>query len=614
MMRTPALVSRGRAVIRGQSPTGAFVMAVLIIVFGVYIVYPVILIFVNSFNVAERVRDPFLFSFDNWRMAFSDASLFVALRNTFVVYFLYTGISFPVAIVIAWLLARTKMKFSYGLEFMFWVSFMLPGIAVTIGWTYLLDPHIGFINQLLWKLPFFERSFDGGPFNIYSVPGIIWAHLMANAISQKVMLLTPAFRNMDLSMEEAARVSGASNVRTMIRVTLPVMVPALSVVFMLNIVRIFQSFETEQILGTPINFYVYSTKIFQFVRYFDPPEYGQATALASLTLIIIAVVIPLQRWLLNRRRYTTVTGSFRPGLIDLGPWQWVSWSAIVFLLALLTVIPVLVLVGGSFMTRVGWFNLNDVWTLRHWQDVLGDRFFMQALRTTIVLSMSTAIISPLLFSMVAYVLVRTRWRGRAILDSLFWMSAAIPGMLAGLGLLWVFLSTPGLVAIYGTIFALLLVVILQGKLTSTQLIKGAYLQMGLDLEEAARVAGAGWFRTYLRIWLPLIMPTLVLIGTINFVLSAQATASIILLASRGTTTLSILALEKMTHADGTLLEQAGIVSLFIVGMTVVVALIARRFGLVLGVRHDVRSTAANTAPDAGAQGIAAANQATGLGR
>ena len=156
-------------------------------------------------------------------------------------------------------------------------------------------------------------------------------------------------------------------------------------------------------------------------------------------------------------------------------------------------------------------------------------------------------------------------------------------------------------------------VILQGKLTSTQLIKGAYLQMGLDLEEAARVAGAGWVRTYFRIWLPLIMPTLVLIGTINFVLSAQATASIILLASRGTTTLSILALEKMTHADGTLLEQAGIVSLFIVGMTVVVALIARRFGLVLGVRHDARGTATNAqAAEASQQSISSANQTSGF--
>ena len=217
MLRTTALVSRSRAVIRGQSPTGTFVMAVLVIVFAIYILYPVVLIFINSFNVAERVRDPFVFSFDNWRAACSDASLFVALRNTFLVYFLYTSISFPVAIVIAWLLARTKMKFSYGLEFMFWVSFMLPGIAVTIGWTYMLDPLIGFLNQLIWKLPFLEKSIDGGPFSIYSVPGIIWAHLMANAISQEVMQLTPAFRNMDLTMEEAARVSGASNVRTMIR-------------------------------------------------------------------------------------------------------------------------------------------------------------------------------------------------------------------------------------------------------------------------------------------------------------------------------------------------------------------------------------------------------------
>ena len=230
----------------------------------------------------------------------------------------------------------------------------------------------------------------------------------------------------------------------MIRVTLPVMIPALTVVFMLNIVRIFQSFETEQILGTPINFYVYSTKIFQFIRYFDPPEYGQATALASLTLIIIAVVIPLQRWLLNRRRYTTVTGNFRPGLIDLGPWQWVAWGSIVFLVALLTVIPVLVLIGGSFMTRVGWFNINDVWTLGHWQDVLGDRFFLRALRTTVVLSMSTAIVSRSSSQWSPYVLVRTRWPGRTILDSLLWMSASIPGILAGLGLLWVFLGTPAL--------------------------------------------------------------------------------------------------------------------------------------------------------------------------
>ena len=109
------------------------------------------------------------------------------------------------------------------------------------------------------------------------------------------------------------------------------------------------------------------------------------------------------------------------------------------------------------------------------------------------------------------------------------------------------------------------------------------------MEEAARVAGAGWVRTYVRIWLPLIMPTLILIGVLNFVIAAGATASIILLASRGTETLSILALDYMTNATIKQVEAAGIVSLFIVGMTMVVAVLARTFGLKIGVSHDMRA-------------------------
>ena len=228
-------------------------------------------------------------------------------------------------------------------------------------------------------------------------------------------------------------------------------------------------------------------------------------------------------------------------------------------------------------------------TMDHWTAVLNDRYFVGALRTTVTLATTTALLSPILFSIVAYVIVRTRWRGRAILDSLFWMSAAIPGMLAGLGLLWVFLRTPGLTVLYGTIWALMLVVVMQGKLTSTQLLKGAYLQIGSEMEEAARVSGAGWWRTYLRVWVPLIMPTMVLIGVMNFTIASGTTASIILLSSRDTVTLSILALNKMGADAGTEYEQAGIISLFMIAMTVVVAIIARVFGLGMGVRHDARA-------------------------
>ena len=591
MIGVPRVTSRNRAGGLRLPARSTYLMTVLIILFGMYVLVPVLLIFVNSFDVAG-VGEPRTWSLENWRIAFSSPDIFTALGNTFMIFGIYTVVSFPLAVLVAWAIARTKVKWAYGLEFMFWVSFMIPTISVTIGWTFLLDPSVGMLNKLLEQLPFVEN----GPFNIYSVPGIIWVHLMANATSGKVMLLTPAFRNMNVSLEEAARVSGANNFRTMLRVTLPLMIPAMTVVFMLQLVRIFQSFETEQILGTPIGFFVYSTKIFQFIRFFDPPNYGAAAALASVTLVLIAVIYPTQKWLTSRKHYTTVSGNFKPGLIDLGRVQPFVTAGIIFLIFLLTVMPILTLIGGSLMTRVGFFNATPMFTFKHWDLVLTDRFFIQSLKTTIILSSTTAIVSPLLFSLIAYIFVRTKWRGKQILEGVFWMSAAVPGILSGLGLLWLFLGFDIgggqrfdlLLPLYGTIYALIMVVVLQGKLTSTQLIKGVYLQMGADMEEAARVAGAGWLRTYFRIWVPLIMPTLILIGTLNFVIAAGATGSIILIASRDTQTLSIHALNLMTHSTGKQLEAAGIVSLFIVGLTVVVAVVLRRFGLGLGVRHDMK--------------------------
>jgi iron(III) transport system permease protein len=226
------------------------------------------------------------------------------------------------------------------------------------------------INVALTKLGLFEQ----GPFNIFSVPGIVWANLMGHGICVKVMLMTPAFRNMDATLEEAARVGGASNLRTLFRVTLPLMISPMMMVFALQLLRVFQSFETEYLLGMPFGFFVYSTKIYSLIRN-QIPNYGEATVLASITLTMIALVIPLQRWILERRRYTTISGSFRPGLIDLGAGNYVFFAALSLLLLLLTVGPLCILVAGSFMTRIGYFTLG--FTLDHWKLVLNDPVFVK---------------------------------------------------------------------------------------------------------------------------------------------------------------------------------------------------------------------------------------------
>jgi iron(III) transport system permease protein len=564
-------------------------MAAVLISLGYFLIWPVLLLLINSFNAAgDWFVEPRRWGVDHWVNALQRPGLLRSLGNSLLVWSLTVGISFPIGVAIAWLLARTKIPCSHTLEFLFWVSYMVPSLPTTIAWITLLDPDIGMINIGLKN--FF--ALDQGPFNIFSIPGIVWANLMGHGLSVKVMLMTPAFRNMDATLEEAARVGGASNLRTLFKVTLPLMISPMIMVFALQLLRIFQSFETEYLLGMPFGFYVYSTKVYSLVRN-AIPNYGEATVLASLTLLIIALIIPLQRWILERRRYTTLTGNFRPGLIDLGKWNYVAFAVIGLLLMLLTIGPLCILVLGSFMQRIGYFQLG--FTVEHWRLILTDPVFVKALRTTLTLALSAALLSPLIFSLLAYILVRTRLPWRSLLDLMIWGSGAIPGILAGLGLLWLFIGTPGMNVLFGTIWALILVVMLQGKTTGVNIMKSVLVQVGADMEEAARVAGAGWIRTYFKIWLPLLMPTLVLLAVMNFVAASGATSSIILLASRDTMTLSLMALELSTTAVSNR-EAASIISIFIIAFTIIGALLVRYFGRRLGVRHDMQATEAPSRP------------------
>ena len=561
---------------------GHLVMAAVLLCLGYFLIWPVLLLLINSFNAAsDWFVEPRTWGVKHWINAWQRPGLITSLGNSLLVWSATVSISFPIGVAIAWLLARTKIPHSRTLEFLFWVSYMVPSLPTTIAWITLLDPDIGIINVALKKF----LNLDHGPFNIFSVAGIVWANLMGHGISIKVMLLTPAFRNMDATLEEAARVGGATNLATLLKITLPLMISPMIMVFALQLLRVFQSFETEYLLGMPFGFFVYSTKIFTLVRN-QVPNYGEATVLASLTLLLIALIIPLQRWILERRRYTTITGSFRPGLIDLGKWNHVAFGAIVLLLVLLTIGPLAILVLGSFMQRIGYFVLG--YTLDHWYLVVSDPVFLKALQTTLILAVSAAVCSPLLFFVLVYILVRTRLPGRGALDLMIWSSGAIPGILAGLGLLWVFLGTPGLKMLFGTIWALLIVVLLQGKTTGVNIMKGVLVQVGADMEEAARVSGAGWIRTYFRIWLPLLMPTMILLAVMNFVSAAGATSSIILLASRDTMTLSLMALELSSVAISNR-EAASIISIFIILFTLTGALLLRFFGRRLGVRHEAQA-------------------------
>ena len=578
MAKTETL--NGRALSRSWLPPldgGTALMTVLIGFMGFYVLYPLALILLNSFNTAT-IAEPPAYGLQAWRDAFSEHGIWLSLWNSIKIGIVLQVIALPLGIFISWLLARTNILFSSALEFGFWISFFLPGLATTFGWMLMLDPSTGLINSWLRQLPLVS----GLNFDVYSFWGIIFVHLVSNGISTKVMLMTPAFRRMDASMEEASRMSGASALTTLFRITVPAMTPVIIVVLLLSVIRIFSSFETELLLGVPWGFYVYSTKIVDLARQ-EPPLVNQAAALGSVILVFLVAFIPLQRRLIARRHFTTVTGHFKPKIIDLGIWRYPATAFVALVVFILDVVPLLSVLGGSFMTRFGFFNLPKTWTFDYWNMALNDERIVQGLQNTLLVAVSAGLVGALLFSLIGYILVRTRLPGRSVLDSICWLPSAIPGVLSGLGLLWMFLGTPFFRPFYGTIVLLVIAQVLGGITLSTQILKANFVQLGKELEESSRMSGAGFWRTYFRIVFPLMAQTMVLVAVIKFMFAAQHNSAIILLATSETRTLSLLALDQVAAGYR---EVASITIILVTLLTLGVAVVARSFGLKVGIRAE----------------------------
>jgi iron(III) transport system permease protein len=547
----------------------------LLIVVAALVAVPTLIIIINSFSVGGMGR-PSSWGLDGWRLALSDPTMLGSIWNSVRLLLAIQVISLPVSIAIAWLLGRTDLPGRGTFEFMFWVAFFVPSLSVTLGWIMLLDPQSGIVNRILMSLPFI----DGPIFNIYSFWGVVWTHLATSSISVKVMLLTPAFRNIDSSHEEVARICGATKLQTLFRVVIPLIFPAILIVVVLATIRAMQNFEIELVLGPPFRFYVYGTKIYTMIAQ-EPPQFGGATALATMGLLIIAPLILMQRWLIGRKDYTSVTGRIRLSPTKLGVWRWLAFTVVFILVLVLTVIPIAFLIIASFMKLFGFFAINPPFTTDHWHAVIRGEEFTAAIVSTLKMAIGAAAGAIVLCSLVAYFTVRSRYPGRSLLDFLSWLPFALPGILLGLGLLNVFLGIPMLRFLYGSITLLVIATVIGSMTLGTQILKTNLIQLGHDLEEAARTAGANWWTTFRAIVAPILIPTLILVGVLNFISAARDISSVALLASHDTRTLSLLQLDYMVEGRW---EAAAVISVIVVALTTGIAFLARFLGLKLGIK------------------------------
>ena len=540
------------------------------------ILLPVVLLIFYSFS-AGAPGEAFRLGFDAWEHAFENPRIMESVFNTLKLLLAIHGTALPIGILVSWILARTDLPWRHGFEFMFWISFFLPTLSILLGWILCLDPEYGVFNKALEFLPFIDK----GPFNIYSFWGIVSAHLVSHAITVKVMLLTPTFRNIDASLEEASEICGANRFTTLWRIIVPATLPAIVAILLLAMIRAMQSFEIELVLGPAFSFYVYSTQVYSLIGQ-EPPDFGAASALATVGLLLITPLIFVQRWIGLRRKYTTVSGKMKTQPVRLGPWRVPVMIFMILVILVLIVIPLFFLGLGSLMKLFGFFEIKDPWTFDHWHVVFNDETFRQSVINTIIMSSGAAILAVVLMSLVAYFSVRSTYRGRALLDFVSWLPFAVPGILFGLGLLYVFLEIPMFRALYGTMWLLIIATVVSSMTFGTQVLKTHMLQLSQDLEEASRVVGASWLRTLTRVVLPIIVPAVLLVGTMNFIGAARDVASVALVATAGTKTLALLQLDYMVQGR---YGAAAVISFVVIGMSTGLALLARGLGLRIGLRN-----------------------------
>lgn len=549
-------------------------MTLLLAVVAFLVLTPLFLMLLNSFQLARPGQLP-VYGLAGWKQAVQDPSMLSALWNTVSLAVTRQAIALVVGVMLAWLIARTDLPWKNGLEFVFWISFFLPSLPVALGWILLLDDKFGLLNLGLQKLPFIKEAV----FNVYSYWGIVWVH-MTTTLGVKVLLLAPAFRNLDATLEESSRNCGASTIGTIFRIVVPLMMPAILVSTILGLIRSMEAFEIELLLGVPIGLYVYSTKIRDLVAY-EPPEYAPATALGSMFLFVLLGLVFLQRWYVGRRMFRTVSGrgfSTRP--TALGRWRWPLFAMVITIAFSVTFTPVIMLAMGTFMRAFGYFNIPDPWTFENWQRVLTDPFLIQSVRNTITVGLGTAGVGVVVYGLIAYVVVKTRFAGRGMLDFLSWLPWAVPGILLGLALLWTVFQTRVLLFLYGTTALLVLALFIKSMPFGVQITKSVLLQISPELEEAARITGGNWIQCYRRIILPLLMPTFIVVGLVGFMSAARDISTIVLLGSAQSRTMALLALD---YAFGGQFERGAVVAFMTSIIVIVTAMLARFFGGKVGI-------------------------------
>ena len=473
----------------------------VVIVMAALIVFPMLRMIARAFMVdgVVNLQGPLSVLKEAW--------LPRVLINTGIVIGVSTMIALLIGSVMAWLNERTDANLGVLGLVLPVIPLLMPGIALSIGWAFIGAPRVGFLNGILAEIPLIGANGLNLSVNIYSWAGLIWVYSL-HGVPYVYLVVSSSLRNLDPSLEEASRISGAGLVRTLRRVSLPAIRPALLASALLVIISGFALFSIPTIIATTAEIDILAVRIVRLLRNDFPPRMDQAVVLGLIMLIVIAATWYAQRRVAAGGHFVTLGGrAASASRMAMGRWRKPAQVMMIAYLACASLIPLLALtlvaLQPYWTPSVEWSQL----TFANFKSVLiEERMTASAFRNSIFLSVSGATIAMVIAAIAAIYVAQTKgWLSKAV-DAVMKAPATISSLILSVGFLVTFSGAPFFLA--GTLVLLLVAYVVIHIPPGSIAAGAAATQVGADLREASYVAGAGEGRTVRRIVMPLMLPGL----------------------------------------------------------------------------------------------------------
>lgn len=459
-----------------------------------------------------------------------------ALLNTLLVSGGAAVVASILGVVFAWIFVRTN---TIGREVFEWISqlpIFIPPFVGAVAWALLAAPRSGIMNRML------EGVGISGILDVYSRVGMLFVIGLYLA-PYVMMIVAAALRSMDPSLEEAAQISGLTKFQTARRITAPLLAPAILSGAALSFTIAIGLFGTPVVLGWSRQILMLTSRIWISSQEV-PPGYGVMAVLAIYLLLLSSFSTWLQRVMLKGRSFTTVSGKgYRPRLVELGAGRWLT-GALAMLYIISTILaPISVLVAAA-LSKYTW---SGEYSLENARNYLSSDDVWITLQNSIFISVASTTVATVAGIVVSWIVVRTRLRGRGILEYVILLPISVPGIAFGVGLMLVWLSVP--LPVYGTILIIIFAFVGRFTAYAVRSISASLVQVHPELEESARLCGYGAVRTFSRITFPLILPSIVAAWLLLFSFFMTELSMVVILYTTENRTFSILSFEAWNVGD-----------------------------------------------------------------